>query len=122
MRERAVSRLQVETDLRNASENREFAVLYQPIISLDTGTISGFEALVRWRHPTRGLLSPADFIPIAEDTGMIGQIGRQVLIESCQQMVAWKPPSSCPNSRRSGASSSRASTSRGQSMWLRRIA
>jgi diguanylate cyclase (GGDEF)-like protein/PAS domain S-box-containing protein len=90
MRERAVSRLQVETDLRNAIDNREFAVMYQPIISVETGTISGFEALVRWRHPTRGLLCPAEFIPIAEDTGMIGQIGRLVLIESCRQMVAWQ--------------------------------
>jgi PAS domain S-box-containing protein len=90
MRERAVSRLQVETDLRNAIDNREFAVMYQPIITVETGSISGFEALVRWRHPTRGLLGPAEFIPIAEDTGMIGQIGRLVLIESCRQMVAWQ--------------------------------
>jgi diguanylate cyclase (GGDEF)-like protein/PAS domain S-box-containing protein len=90
MRERAVSRLQVETDLRNAIDNQEFAVMYQPIISVVTGKISGFEALVRWRHPTRGLLGPAEFIPIAEDTGMIGQIGRLVLIESCRQMVAWQ--------------------------------
>jgi diguanylate cyclase (GGDEF)-like protein/PAS domain S-box-containing protein len=89
MRERAVARLQVETDLRNAIDRREFAVLYQPIISLDTGRISGFEALARWRHPTRGLLSPAEFIPVAEDTGMIRQIGRLVLIESCRQMMAW---------------------------------
>ena len=69
---------------------REFAVVYQPIIALETGKISGFEALVRWRHPTRGLLSPAEFIPVAEDTGMIGQIGRLVLIESCRQMVDWQ--------------------------------
>jgi len=89
MRERAVARLQVETDLRNAIDRREFAVLYQPIISLDTGRISGFEALARWRHPTRGLLTPAEFIPVAEDTGMIRQIGRLVLIESCRQMMAW---------------------------------
>ena len=90
MRERAVSRLRVETDLRNAIDNREFVVMYQPIIALETGTISGFEALVRWRHPTRGLLSPAEFISIAEDTGMISQIGRQVLLESCRQMVDWQ--------------------------------
>jgi predicted signal transduction protein with EAL and GGDEF domain len=90
MRERAVSRLQVETDLRNAIDNQEFAVMYQPIISVETGRISGFEALVRWRHPTRGLLGPAEFIPVAEDTGMIGPIGRLVLIESCRQMVAWQ--------------------------------
>jgi diguanylate cyclase (GGDEF)-like protein/PAS domain S-box-containing protein len=90
MRARAVSRLQVETDLRHAIENHEFAVVYQPIISLATGKISGFEALVRWRHPTRGLLNPSEFIPIAEDTGMIGQIGRLVLVESCRQMVEWQ--------------------------------
>lgn len=90
MRERAVSRLRVETDLRNAIDNREFVVMYQPIIALETGTITGFEALVRWRHPTRGLLSPAEFISIAEDTGMISQIGRQVLVESCRQMVDWQ--------------------------------
>jgi diguanylate cyclase (GGDEF)-like protein/PAS domain S-box-containing protein len=90
MRERAVSRLQVETDLRNAIDNREFVVMYQPIITLESGRISGFEALVRWRHPTRGLLSPVEFIPIAEDTGMIGQIGQLVLVESCRQMVDWQ--------------------------------
>jgi len=90
MRARAVARLQLETDLRHAIENREFFVMYQPIVALESGTISGFEALVRWRHPTRGLLSPAEFIPIAEDTGMIGQIGRLVLIESCRQMVDWQ--------------------------------
>jgi EAL domain-containing protein (putative c-di-GMP-specific phosphodiesterase class I) len=85
-----VSRLQVETDLRHAIDNHEFALVYQPIISLATGKISGFEALVRWRHPTRGLLNPSEFIPIAEDTGMIGQIGRLVLVESCRQMVEWQ--------------------------------
>jgi diguanylate cyclase (GGDEF)-like protein/PAS domain S-box-containing protein len=90
MRERAISRLQVETDLRNAIDNQQFAVQYQPIISLETRTITGFEALVRWRHPTRGMVSPIEFIPIAEDTGMIGQIGRLVLVESCKQMVAWQ--------------------------------
>ena len=58
MRERAISRLQVETDLRHAIDNQQFVVLYQPIISLDTRRISGFEALVRWRHPTRGMVSP----------------------------------------------------------------
>ena len=89
LRERAVARLTLETDLRNAIDRREFAVLYQSIISLDTGRISGFEALARWRHPTRGLLTPAEFIPLAEDTGMIRQIGRLVLIESCRQMGAW---------------------------------
>jgi diguanylate cyclase (GGDEF)-like protein/PAS domain S-box-containing protein len=90
MRERAVSRLQLETDLRNAIDHEEFVVLYQPILSLATGSLQGFEALARWRHPTRGLLSPVEFIPIAEDTGMIRQIGRLVLAESCRQMACWR--------------------------------
>ena len=90
MRARAVSRLQVETDLRNAIEERAFDVQYQPVVSLTTGAIAGFEALVRWRHPTRGLVSPAEFIPLAEDTGMVLPIGRLVLVESCRQMAAWQ--------------------------------
>jgi diguanylate cyclase (GGDEF)-like protein/PAS domain S-box-containing protein len=90
MRARAVSRLQVETDLRQAIETRAFEVYYQPIISFDTGLIAGFEALLRWRHPVRGLVSPAEFIPIAEDTGMILDIGRFALAESCRQMAAWQ--------------------------------
>jgi EAL domain-containing protein (putative c-di-GMP-specific phosphodiesterase class I) len=90
MRERAVSRLQLETDLRNAIENRAFEVHYQPIISLRTGSIAGLEALVRWRHPQKGLIAPAEFIPIAEDTGMIREIGRLTLAESCRQMVSWQ--------------------------------
>ena len=89
MRERAKSRLLVETDLRHAIEKQAFELHYQPIISLRSGRIAGFEALVRWRHPVRGLLSPAEFIPIAEDTGMILEIGRQTLAESCRQMAEW---------------------------------
>ncbi len=89
MRHRAMSRLQVETDLRNAIDNRAFELHYQPIVSLRTGQITGFEALVRWRHPVRGLVSPAEFIGIAEDTGMIVDIGRLTLVESCRQMAAW---------------------------------
>ena len=90
MRARAISRLQVETDLRQAIETRAFEVYYQPIISFDSGLIAGFEALLRWRHPVRGLVSPAEFIPIAEDTGMILDIGRFALAESCRQMAAWQ--------------------------------
>ena len=90
MRERALTRLQLETDLRHAIDNSDITVLYQPIISLVTGTIKGFEALARWHHPARGPISPADFIPIAEDTGMIRQLGRLVLAESCRQMAAWQ--------------------------------
>jgi diguanylate cyclase (GGDEF)-like protein/PAS domain S-box-containing protein len=89
MRERAVSRLRVETDLRNAIDHQQFEVLYQPIVALATGNISGFEALARWRHPARGLLSPAEFIPVAEDTGMIRHLGRLILAESCRRMVDW---------------------------------
>ncbi|HEV3061129.1 MAG TPA: EAL domain-containing protein [Vicinamibacterales bacterium] len=90
MRARAVSRLQLETELRNAIAERAFAVHYQPIISLRTGAIAGVEALVRWIHPQRGLVSPAEFIPVAEDTGMLVHIGRLVLSESCRQMVLWQ--------------------------------
>jgi diguanylate cyclase (GGDEF)-like protein/PAS domain S-box-containing protein len=89
MRQRALSRFQVETDLRKAIDNGEFELHYQPIISLPTGRIAGFESLARWRHPVRGLLSPAEFIPIAEDTGMIVDLGRLTLAESCRQMAEW---------------------------------
>ena len=90
MRQRAISRLQVETDLRKAIETRAFEVHYQPIVSLRTGRITGFEALVRWRHPVHGLVGPADFIPVAEDTGLIREISRLTLIASCEQMVDWQ--------------------------------
>ena len=82
MHSEAIKILQLETDLRRAIERNEFMVVYQPIMSLDTGLLRGFEALVRWRHPERGLISPMDFIPIAEETGMIVQIGEQVLTRS----------------------------------------
>ncbi len=90
MRDRAVSRLQVETDLRNAVQDGAFVLDYQPIIALDDGHIAAFEALVRWRHPTRGMVNPAEFIQVAEDTGMIVPIGRLTLVESCRQMVEWQ--------------------------------
>jgi diguanylate cyclase (GGDEF)-like protein/PAS domain S-box-containing protein len=89
MRERALTRLQFETDLRNAIDDRAFEMHYQPIINLRSGRIAGFEALLRWRHPSRGLVPPADFIGVAEDTGMILDIGRLTLVESCRQMAAW---------------------------------
>ncbi len=90
MRDRAVSRLRVETDMRQAIERGAFEVYYQPIVSIRGGTLAGFEALVRWRHPTQGLIDPGDFIPIAEDTEMIVLIGRQVLAQSCRQMATWQ--------------------------------
>jgi diguanylate cyclase (GGDEF)-like protein len=89
MHARAVSRLQLESDLRKALEKRELLVYYQPIVSLKTGRISGFEALVRWPHPQRGFIPPSDFISIAEETGLIYELDRWVMRESCRQMHAW---------------------------------
>jgi diguanylate cyclase (GGDEF)-like protein/PAS domain S-box-containing protein len=90
MRQRAMARLTAETDLRQAIARQSFEVHYQPIISLKSGRIVAFEALVRWRHPVRGLVQPADFIEIAEDTGLIIELDRLTLAESCRQMAAWK--------------------------------
>jgi diguanylate cyclase (GGDEF)-like protein/PAS domain S-box-containing protein len=89
MHARAMNLLQLETDLRRAIEREEFFVQYQPIVSLETSHLRGFEALVRWKHPERGLISPIDFIPVAEETGLIVQIGEWVLRESCLQMQRW---------------------------------
>jgi len=86
----ALAKLQLETDLRRAIERRELRVYYQPIVSLTSGLILGFEALLRWEHPERGLLTPADFISIAEETGLIFSIGKWVLQEACSQMQAWR--------------------------------
>jgi diguanylate cyclase (GGDEF)-like protein len=86
MHARAVSRLQLESDLRRAVEQKEFSVFYQPIVCLQTARLSGFEALVRWNHPRRGLVSPGDFIPVAEETGLIVPIGQWVLNEACKHI------------------------------------
>jgi diguanylate cyclase (GGDEF)-like protein/PAS domain S-box-containing protein len=86
----ALEQLQLEIDLRRAIEYEEFRVYYQPIVSLGSGKIIGFEALVRWNHPQRGLLEPADFIEMAEETGLINSIDRWVLREACRQLQKWQ--------------------------------
>jgi diguanylate cyclase (GGDEF)-like protein len=90
MHARALVHLQIETDLRRAVERQEFVVHYQPLVSLDSGRISGFEALARWQHPDRGLLPPAKFIPVAEETGLIVPMSAQVFLEACVQVRAWQ--------------------------------
>lgn len=86
------NRRELITDLQRALENGELEVFFQPQISLSDDTISGFEALMRWRHPVRGMISPAEFIPIAEDTGLIVQMGEWILRESCSAAMTWPVP------------------------------
>ncbi|NJM98667.1 MAG: EAL domain-containing protein [Phormidesmis sp. RL_2_1] len=90
MHNRAVHLLQLETDLRSALENQEFELYYQPIVDLYRLQIVGFEALVRWQHPTRGLIYPNDFIGFAEDTGFIIPLGEKVLKMACKHLAEWE--------------------------------
>ena len=87
---KAVERQSLEGGLRRALERKEFLLHYQPKVNLDTGEITGVEALIRWQQPDRGLVPPAQFVPIAEDCGLIIQIGRWVLREACRQARAWQ--------------------------------
>jgi diguanylate cyclase (GGDEF)-like protein len=94
MRAKVMARLQLETDLRGALERKEFRNFYQPIVALESGQIVGFEALLRWQHPTRGLIGPEEFILVAEETGLIRELGWWNLREACRQMRDWRAASS----------------------------
>jgi diguanylate cyclase (GGDEF)-like protein/PAS domain S-box-containing protein len=89
MDERARHRLSVHSDLLGALERGEFELHYQPQVDMRSGSVAGFEALIRWRHPQRGLVSPNDFITIAEETGLIGSIGRWALERACRDAMSW---------------------------------
>jgi len=90
MRDSAEARSGMEADLRNALERDEFRLVFQPIVELESGRVHGFEALLRWHHPKRGVILPLDFVPLAEQTGLIIPIGRWVLQEACRHARGWQ--------------------------------
>ncbi|MBE0591768.1 MAG: EAL domain-containing protein [Gemmatimonadales bacterium] len=89
MHERAMQILEMESDLRTALEARQIRLVYLPVVSLESGLITGFEALARWEHPVRGLIPPTEFVPVAEETGVIIPMGKWILHEACRQMAGW---------------------------------
>jgi EAL domain-containing protein (putative c-di-GMP-specific phosphodiesterase class I) len=89
MYEQTLRLTQLESELHYALEHQEFELYYQPIISLKTNRLAGFEALIRWKNPKRGFISPIEFIPLAEDTGLIVAVGDWVMKEACQQLQKW---------------------------------
>jgi diguanylate cyclase (GGDEF)-like protein/PAS domain S-box-containing protein len=90
MGEELVGRLELVAELRRARCDEEFVLHYQPVVDLESGAVVGVEALVRWAHPTRGLLEPSAFVPLAEETGKIVELGRWVLHQACRQIAAWR--------------------------------
>jgi diguanylate cyclase (GGDEF)-like protein/PAS domain S-box-containing protein len=93
MYERAFTRLEVENDLRRAIEQEQFIIHYQPMVDLQTGELWGMEALVRWAHPERGLLEPSEFVPVAEESGLVIPMGEQILREACFKAKEWQEES-----------------------------
>ena len=90
MQDTIQSRMELEMDLREALENDEFFLAYQPTFDLSDMSPTGVEALIRWKHPVRGVVQPDDFIPLLEETGLITEIGRWVLEQACAQGAAWR--------------------------------
>ncbi|WP_206858329.1 putative bifunctional diguanylate cyclase/phosphodiesterase [Bacillus sp. NTK074B] len=89
LEEKGINPIELEENLRKALQNEEFELYYQPQLSLSSNRIVGVEALIRWNHPVKGLISPADFIPLAEETGLIIPLGERILIEACKQLSMW---------------------------------